>query len=126
MKLVIISLVLFFSMKLIYVNWGDYTSYYWNVVYYSSLYFMLASLLRFAAIMAFTKLQRQFFALGCLYFTVMLAVHLLCFFKIDLYVRLIVDVGKITIGSVVIAFGLLAINYFRIRNYDTKSQRKIS
>ena len=126
MKLVIISLVLFFSMKLIYVNWGDYTSYYWNVVYYSSLYFMLASLLRFAAIMAFTKLQRQFFGLGCLYFTVMLAVHLLCFFKIDLYVRLIVDVGKITIGSVVIAFGLLAINYFRIRNYDTKSQRKIS
>lgn len=121
MKLVIISLVLFFSMKLIYVNWGDYTSYYWNVVYYSSLYFMLASLLRFARITAFSKLQKQFFGLGCLYFTVLLAVHLLCFFKIDLYVKLIVDVGRITIGTVVIAFGLLVINYFRLKRNDHKN-----
>ena len=126
MKLVIISLVLFFSMKLIYVNWGDYTSHYWALVYYSSLYFMLASMLRFARSMTFTKLQRQFFGLGCLYFTVLLAVHLLCFFKIDLYVRLIVDVGKITIGTVVFTFGLLIINYFRLKSNDTKSQRKIS
>ncbi len=121
MKLVIVALSLFFAMKLVYTNWGDYTSYYWALVYYSSLYFMLASLLRFMRMSAFTKLQRQFFTLGSLYFTILLAVHLLCFFKIELYVKLIVEVGKISTGLAVLMFGLLGINYFRLKNNDTKS-----
>jgi len=71
--------------------------------------------------MAFTKLQKQFFGLGCLYFTVLLAVHILCLFKIDLYVKLIVEVGKKSIGSVMIASGLIALNYFRLKRNDSKS-----
>ena len=108
-------------MKLVYSNWGDYTSHYWALVYYSALYFMIASLLRLICGMSYTKLQSQFFGLGSIYFTVLLLVHLLCFIKIDLYVKLIADVGKISTGVVVLSFGLLIINYLRIKSHDNKN-----
>ena len=121
MNLTIISLLLFFAMKLIYSNWGDYTSHYWALVYYSALYFMIASLLKFIRELAYTKLQKQFFGLGSIYFGALLLVHLACFINIELYVKLITDVGRITTGVVVLSFGVLIINYLRLKSHDNKN-----
>lgn len=121
MKLAIISLFIFFAMKLVYCYWGDYTSYYWTVGYYSGLYFLLFSILNYVRMVALTKLQRQFFTLGAAYFAVLLIVHLICFINIDLYVQLVAEVGRISIGVITLLFGLTIINYLRIKSHDSKN-----
>jgi ACR3 family arsenite efflux pump ArsB len=121
MNLAIISLVLFFIVKMIYGYWGDYASTYWSVVYYVANYFMIASVLRYVSMVSFTRTQRQFFTLGSVYFAVLLVANAVCLVNIDWYVTLISQVGKISTGFVVLCIGLIVINYLRIKSHDPKN-----
>jgi len=121
MNLAIISLVIFFTVKMIYGYWGDYASTYWTVVYYISNYFMIASVLRALSLNSYTTLQRHFFTLGAVYFATLLVANAICFINTDWYVTLISQVGKISTGLVALCIGLIVINYFRIKSHDSKN-----
>ena len=84
MNLVIISLGLFFAMKLIYGFWGDYYSHYWSVVFYMVNYFVMVSLFWYLYLQARSVMQRSFFGLAGIYFAALLLLHVVCLFKIEL------------------------------------------
>ena len=111
MKLVIISLGLFFCMKLIYGFWGDYYNDYWSVGYYLVNYFMMASLFRYMFLQSRSVLERQFFALAVVYFGGLFLLHVACFIKISLYKTLVSDIGYWSVGAVILTIGILFIQY---------------
>ena len=111
MKLVIISLGLFFAMKLIYGFWGDYYSTHWDVVYYIVNYFMMISLFWYMYLQAETVMQRYFFILALVYFSALLLLHLVCLVKIDLYSTLVSNVGYYGVGAIVLTIGILYIRF---------------
>ena len=111
MKLVIISLGLFFAMKLIYGFWGDYYSTHWDVVYYIVNYFMMISLFWYMYMQAESMMQRYFFMLALVYFTALFLLHVVCLVKIDLYSTLISNVGYYGVGAIVLTIGILYIRF---------------
>lgn len=121
MNLAAISLIIFFIVKMIYGYWGDYASTYWAVIYYVPLYFMLASVMRYMSMLAITRLQRQLFILGGVYFGVLMILNAVCLFNIDWYAPLLAGGGKMTTTLAVLCIGLIAINYLRIKSHDSKN-----
>lgn len=121
MNLAAISLIIFFIVKMIYGYWGDYASTYWAVVYYLALYFMIASVMGYMRELAITKLQRQLFTLGMVYFAVLWGMNAVCLFNIDWYMPLLAEGGKITTTLGVLVIGLIVINYLRIKSHDPKN-----
>lgn len=111
MKLVIITLGLFFAVKLIYGFWGDYYSEYWSVVYYIANYGLMTSLLWFMYVQAHSVLQRSFFMLGAVYFAGLLLLHIVCLFEIGLYETLVARVGYVGIGTIILTIGILYIKF---------------
>ncbi len=117
MKLVIISLGLFFIMKMVYGFWGDYNSDYWSVVYYIFHYTMMSSFLRYIYLAGQSKLQRSFFLVGLIYFVALLLLHLVCLFKIELYREFIAGAGYFGVGAVVLTIGIL---FIKIKSHARK------
>lgn len=111
MKLVIISLGLFFCMKMIYGFWGDYYNDYWSVVYYLVNYWMMVSVFRYMFFQSRTVLQRRFFALATIYFGGLFLLYIACLFKISLYKTLVSDVGYFGVGAIILTIGILLIQY---------------
>lgn len=111
MKLVIISLGLFFIMKMVYGFWGDYSSDYWSVVYYTFHYVMMTSLLRYMRMLGRSRLERSFFLVGLIYFAALLLLHLICLFKIELYREFVAGAGYFGVGAVVLTIGILFIKF---------------
>jgi hypothetical protein len=114
-NLSIVSSLLFFTVKMVYGQWGDYASHYWAVVYYSALYFMLSSLLNYIRQLSFSVLQRWYFCMASAYFAILMVFHLAFLINIEWYTLLISDVGKITTGGILLLIGLLLINCLRIK-----------
>lgn len=123
MKLVIISLGLFFCMKMIYGFWGDYYNDYWSVVYYLVHYFMMVSVFRYMFLQGRTVLQRQFFALAFVYFSALFLLYIACLFKISLYKTLVSDVGYFGVGAIVLTIGIFYIR-FKLKKPCQKSSEK--
>jgi len=121
MNLAAISLIIFFIVKMVYGYWGDYASTYWTVIYYVPLYFMLTSVMRYMSMLAITRLQRQLFTLGAVYFGVLMILNAVCLFNIDWYMPLLASGGKITTTLGVLFIGLIVINYLRIKSHGTKN-----
>ncbi len=121
MNLAAISLMIFFIVKMIYGYWGDYASTYWAVVYYIALYFMITSVMNYMRELAITRIQRQLFTLGMIYFGVLLIMNAVCLINIDWYMPLLATGGKITTTLGVLVIGLIVINYFRIKSHDPKN-----
>ena len=111
MKYVIISLGLFFGMKLVYGFWGDYYSDKWSVVYYMVNYNMMISLFLYMYIQAQSKMQRYFFILATVYFVALFLLHLACLVWMDLYSKLVSDVGYYGVGAIVLTIGILYIRF---------------
>jgi len=106
MKLVIISLGIFFAMKINYAFWGDYYSIHWTIVYYLVNYFMMMSLFWYLFTKARNKIQRHILLFAVIYFGVLFLEHIVCLFKTDLYNILIVEVGYYSIGIMVLNIGI--------------------
>ena len=106
MKLVIISLGLFFVMKINYAFWGDYYSIHWDIVYYLINYFMMASLFWYLFTQAWNKVQRHILLFATIYFGVLFFEHVICIFKTDLYNVLIVEVGYYSAGIMLMNIGI--------------------
>lgn len=111
MKLVIISLGLFFSMKLVYGFWGDYHSNYWSAIYYITNYFMMITLFWYMYLQSRSIMQRWFFGLAVVYFLALLLLNVVCLFKISLFTTLVSDVGYFGVGAILLTIGILFINY---------------
>lgn len=124
MKLVIISLGLFFAMKLIYGFWGDYYSTYWDVSYYIVNYFLMASLTWYMYLQSESVMQRYFFLLGVIYFASLMLLNTACLFKMELYATLVSDVGYFGVGAICLTIGILYIHFKRkkpcLKNLDKK------
>lgn len=120
MKLVIISLTMYFIMKLVYSYFGDYNSEYWAVSYYMINYFLKISLLLFVVKQTYTKLQRSLIWIGILYFGVLLLMNFACLLHIEWYVNLVSGVGKWGLSIAVLVLSIIFINYLRLRNYASK------
>lgn len=122
MRLVIIALGLFFSMKLVYGFMGDYSSDYWSTVYYIANYFLMTSLMWYMYVQAHSILQRYFFMLGVVYFFGLLVLHIVCLFRIELYTSLVSQVGYYGIGAIILTIGILYIKFKRhARKIRTKN-----
>lgn len=126
MKLIIVSLGLFFSMKIVYGFWGDYNSDYWSVVYYIFHYVMMTSFLRYVYLMGESVLERRFFLVGLIYFAALLMLHLICLFKIELYRQFVAGAGYFGVGIVVLTIGILTIQYKLRRKPCQKNLKKNS
>jgi hypothetical protein len=124
MKLVIISLGLFFCMKMIYGFWGDYYNDYWSVVYYLVHYFMMVSVFRYMFFQASSVLQAQFFGLAFIYFSALFLLYIACLFKISLYKTLVSDVGYWGVGGLVLTIGILFIQYKLRKSHARKIRTK--
>ena len=144
MKLAMISVVVFFIMKLIYGTPGDhYYNDYWHIFYWIFNYIMMASLFRVAYLYSITKRQRWFFLLWTIYFSVMSATHIVYLFaeskvemikyggeikecvSIELYRRMNAGDGWFGVGSILIMI-VLIINIVlmiieEIKSHGTKS-----
>lgn len=116
MNLVIISLGLFFAMKLIYGFWGDYYNHYWSVVFYGVNYFMMVSLFRYMYLQSKSRMQRSFFGLAGIYFVALLLLHAVCLFRIELYTALVADVGYFGVGAIVLTIGILFVR-FKVKSH---------
>lgn len=121
MKLVVVSLSLFFIMKMIYGYWGDYESDQWAIAYYIPLYLVMVSFMRYMRISSYTRLQRQFFGMGLVYFTTLIVVHLICIFKINLYYTLIEKDKHVSAGMITLFVCLFVINYLRLKSHDREN-----
>ena len=111
MNLVIISLGLFFAMKLIYGFWGDYYNHYWSIVFYIVNYFMMISLFRYMYLQSISRMQRSFFGLAVGYFAALLLLHVVCLFRIELYTSMVADVGYFGVGAIVLTIGILYVRF---------------
>ena len=116
MTLVIISLGLFFIMKLVYGFWGDYYNHYWSVVFYLVNYFMMASIFRYMYLQSRSRMQRSFFGLAGIYFTALLLLHVVCLFKINLYTSMVADVGYFGVGAIILTIGIIFVR-FKVRSH---------
>ena len=142
MNLAIISLSLFFCMKLIYGLWGDSYNDYWSIIYYLSHYFMMVCLLRYMYLLCITKAQRQFFGLGIFYFTALFLLYIICLFskssiiilesgdkiiesvQVTAYRKFVAGTGYYGVSAIILLIGVVAINYLRKRRkHDPHNQR---
>ena len=148
MKLAMISVVLFFIMKLIYGMPGDhYYNDYWHVFYYILNYTMMATLFRVAYLFSITKRRVWFFKLWSIYFAIMAASHVVYLFaesknemvqyggelkefvSIELYRKMNASSGFFGVGSIClmlvlsIKMGLMIYDHFRNKSYDPKNSR---
>ena len=111
MKPVIITLGLFFAMKLIYGFWGDYYSDYWSVVYYLFNYLMMGTIFLYLYNRGRSVMERNFFLLAAVYFIALLLLHLVCLVKIELYSTLVSGAGYYGVGAVILTLGILYIRF---------------
>ena len=121
MKLVIISMAIYFVFKSVYGHWGDYESDYWSAVYYAFKYALTLSLLLFVHKRCLVKLQRWSIRVGLLYFGFLMLLHMVCLFKISLYRTLISHGAYIGVDIVVLTIGILFINFLSIKSHVSKT-----
>ena len=111
MKPVIITLGLFFAMKLVYGFWGDYYSDYWSAVYYLVNYLMMSAIFLNFYNRGRSIMERYFFLLAAIYFIALLILHIVCLVKIDLYTTLVSSGGYYGVGAIVLTIGILYIRF---------------
>lgn len=123
MKPVILTLGLFFAMKLIYGFWGDYYSDYWSTVYYLVNYLMMSAIFVYFYKHGRSVMERYFFLLAAVYFVALLILHLVCLVRIDLYSNLVSGSGYYGVGAIVLTIGILFIR-FKLKKPCQKNLKK--
>ena len=146
MNLAMISVVLFFIMKLVYGTPGDhYYNDYWHISYNIFNYLMMASLCRVGYLYALTERRSWFFGLWSFYFAIMVAANVVYLFcesgtlmethggvlkevvYINTYRKMNASSGFWGVGSisliVVLSINLILmiVSHFRNKSYDPKS-----
>ena len=129
MKLVIISLSVFWILELIYAPWGDYYSDYWNVAYYVVNYFWATWALWFIHLHAKDKVSQYMTMLFVIYFSVLFIWHIICLFssaesemiyangvlreeiRLNLYQKSIPDKSYFNVGTIILTIGILYIRF---------------